>query len=91
VAGQAQVEGTVKMLQCKALANPQPLFTWLHNGNVILANQTVSTLRLQSLTQAAAGEYRCLVSNYLGSELSAAANVQVIGKSDFVFFFIIER
>ena len=79
VPGQTQIEGSSKTLQCQAVANPTPVYSWLHDNTFVAVNKTSSTLRLQNLSQGSSGLYRCLVSNLLGAELSLAAEVKVAG------------
>lgn len=77
--GQTQIEGSSKTLQCRAVANPTPVYSWLHDGRFVAVNKTSGTLRLQNLQQSSSGVYRCLASNSLGAELSHAAEVKVAG------------
>lgn len=82
LSGMSQMEGTSKTLTCKAFASPMPQYSWFHSGQLVSA-QNSSALRFPNLTLDDAGEYRCLASNYLGAELSMAANVAVIARIPF--------
>ncbi|KAK7506394.1 hypothetical protein BaRGS_00002506 [Batillaria attramentaria] len=83
-AGQVEIEGSAKRLTCSANAIPSPVYSWFHNGQLKGQNSSTGVLRLQNLRQSDSGEYRCLASNKLGSELSQAADVKVAALRPFI-------
>jgi len=50
VPGQTQIEGSSKTLQCRAVANPTPVYSWLHDNTFVAVNKTSGTLRLSMLS-----------------------------------------
>ncbi|KAM9761629.1 MALT paracaspase 2 isoform 2-T3 [Menidia menidia] len=73
---QAASEGDTLHLQCNAVANPPPQFEWYHN-KVLLPQQKSSSLKIECMTTAHRGEYRCKVFNLYHQAWSNAATVTI--------------
>ena len=76
------VTGSTVKLSCSFLANPNNVqIYWQRNGKRLSSDQILAnaTLILRNATDQDAGEYRCTVSNSIGS-VTASAQLIVLGK-----------
>ena len=69
--------GQEVVLTCEATSFPRPAYQWLKN-NIPMQNKCSNELKLKEVREEASGEYMCRVTNPIGSEFSAPAQVQVI-------------
>lgn len=70
-------EGQTLQLNCEADSNPSPIYQWRHN-NKTLENENKATLLIESIQQAKAGIYECILSNLAG-ETSVKMRVDISG------------
>ena len=74
-------EGSLKIISCQTYCNPRAAYRWMKDGTYITEfNTNVYSYRIQSVTRANAGNYRCVAKNYLGAIRSEGTDIIVACK-----------
>ena len=77
-------EGSLKIVSCQTSCNPRAAYRWMKDGTYITEfNTNVYSYRIQSVTKANAGNYRCVAKNYLGAIRSEGTDIIVAYLDDF--------
>ncbi len=81
LAGSAKAIGSLKLLQCYANGDPQPVYQWLKDDQPMAPiNSTETTKKIQNIQRSDAGEYQCIAINPHGAILSDKVFVHVACK-----------
>lgn len=84
--------GSTLVLNCQADGEPVPVIEWSRQGQPLLGNERITTLkngslRLSSAQKEDTAEYECVARNLLGSVL-ARVTLTVRGKLNCTFTFL---
>lgn len=77
----AVIENTTILLNCQAVGNPIPIFTWYHNGlkinkaNYLSPSPLINQIMLSNISSDNAGNYTCFSQNVVGN---ATQSVEIV-------------